>query len=80
MAVHRHIVTSAKGSEFLFAGSRVNMRLFGVAPEAARIGTLMVEKQLDRPAAKNLIKNSINQRNPVNGGSGVQVVLRKSLT
>jgi hypothetical protein len=55
MAAEHHMVIAAAGSESLFAPLPALLRVAVVAPEARRIGNVMLEQRLDRPAAKSAL-------------------------
>lgn len=56
LATERHLVVSAAGVEFLFRNFLGVLRVHVVAPESRRIGTLMLDRRLDRPSAKKLLR------------------------
>jgi len=55
LAVERHVVYSVEGGEQLFSGFPGFLRVLLIAPPARRIGTVMVDRQLDREAARKLL-------------------------
>ena len=52
-----HLVISSTGSELLFRNLPGVMRVHVVAPEARRLGNVMVDRRLERPEAKELLKH-----------------------
>ena len=52
LAVNRHVVYSVQGGEQLFPGFPGVLRVLLIAPPARRVGVVMVERQLDREAAR----------------------------
>lgn len=56
LATEHHLVVSAEGAERLFAEFPGLLRILIVAPEARRVGMLMIERRLDRPAARELLR------------------------
>ncbi|MGE5488770.1 MAG: cytidylate kinase family protein [bacterium] len=57
LATAHHLVISADGCEFLFKDFPTALRVQIVAPESRRIGIVMLENRLDRPAAAALLKS-----------------------
>jgi len=55
MAAEHHMVVAAAGSESLFAAMPALLRVAVTAPEARRIGNVMLEQRLDRTAAKSAL-------------------------
>lgn len=55
LAAEHHLVVSAAGAEFLFRSFPSVLRARVVAPEFRRTGALMLDRRLDRPAAKQLL-------------------------
>jgi len=55
MAVAHHLVVALPASESLFASMPLVLRAGVVAPEARRIGNLMIDRRLERPAARKLL-------------------------
>lgn len=55
LAAEHHLVVSASGAEFLFRNFPAILRAHVVAPESRRIGSLMLDRRLERPAAKQLL-------------------------
>jgi len=56
LAVDRHVVYSVEGGEQLFPGFPGVLRVLLIAPPARRVGAVMVERQLDRDAAKKHLR------------------------
>lgn len=56
LATEHHLVVSAEGAEWLFQEFPGLLRVHVVAPEARRIGVLMIERRLERPAARELLR------------------------
>jgi cytidylate kinase len=56
LATEYHLVVLTEGAELLFKGFPGVLRVQVVAPESRRIGTLMLERRLDRPAARQLLR------------------------
>jgi cytidylate kinase len=61
LATEHHLVVCAQGVEFLFTNFLGVLRVQIVAPEFRRIGTLMLDRRLDRPSAKKLLKQLEHQ-------------------
>jgi hypothetical protein len=55
MAAQHHLVVALSGSEALFAPFPMLLRAGIVAPEARRVGHLMLDQRLERPAARDLL-------------------------
>ena len=55
LAVDHHLVVAAAGAEVLFKSFPGALRVQVVAPEARRAGTLMLDFQIERPAALELL-------------------------
>jgi hypothetical protein len=55
MAAEHHMVIAAPGSESLFAAMPALLRVSVTAPAARRIGNVMLDQRLDRPAAKSAL-------------------------
>jgi hypothetical protein len=55
MAAQHHLVVALSGAEALFAPFPMLLRAGVVAPEARRIGNVMVDQRLERPAARQLL-------------------------
>jgi cytidylate kinase len=55
LAVDHHLVVSAVGAEVLFKSFPGSLRVQVIAPEARRAGTLMLDFQIARPAALELL-------------------------
>ena len=62
LAREQHLVVSAEGAELLFKSFPGVLRVQVVAPEACRLGTLMLDHRLDRPAARGLLRDLERQR------------------
>jgi cytidylate kinase len=56
LAVDHHVVYSVEGGERLFHGFPGVLRVLLIAPPARRIGAVMVDRQLDREAAKSFLR------------------------
>ncbi len=55
-ATEHNLVVSAPGAEFLVEEFPSKLRARVVAPESRRVGMLMLDRQLERPAARELLK------------------------
>ena len=55
MAAAHHLVVALSGAESLFGSLPIVFRAAVVAPEAARIGALMLDQRLERPAARKML-------------------------
>ena len=56
VAMDRHVVYSINGGERLFRGFPGVLNVLLIAPPSRRIGTLMVDRQLQREAARQLLR------------------------
>lgn len=56
LATQRHLVLAAEGAELLFRDFPGLLRVYVVAPESRRAGTLMLDHRLDRKAARTLLR------------------------
>ena len=56
LATEHHLVVCAPGVEHVFRNFLGVLRVQIVAPEFRRIGSLMLDRRLDRPAAKKLLR------------------------
>lgn len=56
LATEHHLVVSADSCELLFKNFPGCLRVQVVAPESRRVGMLMLERRLERPAAKELLR------------------------
>ncbi|HOK44929.1 MAG TPA: cytidylate kinase family protein [Bryobacteraceae bacterium] len=56
LATERHLVICATGAELLFKSFPGVLRVQVVAPESRRLGTLMLEHRINRPAARILLR------------------------
>jgi cytidylate kinase len=56
LATQHHLVVSAEGAERVLPDFPGRLRIHIVAPEARRIGVLMIEHRLERPAARELLR------------------------
>jgi cytidylate kinase len=56
LATAHHLVLAAEGAELLFRDFPGLLRVYVVAPESRRIGTLMLDHRLDRKAARALLR------------------------
>lgn len=56
LATEHHLVVCAEGAERLFQEFPGLLRVQVVAPESRRIGVLMIERRLERPAARELLR------------------------
>jgi hypothetical protein len=52
----QHVVIASIGSELLLANLPGILRVRVIAPEARRLGNVMVDQRLDRPGAKEMLK------------------------
>jgi len=57
-AVNRHVVYSLEGGERLFHGFPNVLNVLLIAPPRRRIGAVMVDRQLDREAARRFLRES----------------------
>lgn len=57
LAGEHHLVASSLGAEWLFKQFPAILRVRIVAPEARRVGTLMIERRLERPAAAEILRD-----------------------
>jgi hypothetical protein len=55
MAAQHHLVVALSGSEALFNPFPMLLRAGIVAPESRRVGNLMLDQRLERPAARDLL-------------------------
>lgn len=55
MAAAHHLVVAIAGAELLFASLPIVFRAGIVAPESRRIGNLMLDQRVDRPAARKML-------------------------
>ena len=63
LATQHHLLIHAPGCELLFRNFPGVLRVYVTAPEARRIGNLMVDRRLERPAAKQLLRElAANER------------------
>lgn len=56
LATEHHLVVNAFGVEHVFQNFLGVLRVYVVAPEFRRIGALMLDRRLDRPSAKRLLR------------------------
>ena len=56
LAREHHLVLCAEGSEWLASHFRGMLRVCVVAPEPVRVGQLMLQHRLERPAARHLLR------------------------
>ncbi len=56
LATQHHLVVCAQGMEFLFKNQPWILRVHIVAPESRRVGALMVDHNLEREAARQLLR------------------------
>jgi len=61
LAVNRHVVYSMEAGEQLFPGFPGVLRVLTIAPPSRRIGAVMVDRQLDREAAKAWLRERETQ-------------------
>ncbi len=61
LSTEHHLVVSARGVEHLFRNFLGVLRVQVVAPEARRIGALMLDHRVDRPAANRLLRELENK-------------------
>ena len=57
MAAEHHLVVALPGAEALFTPLPMLLRAGMVAPEPRRIGNVMLDQRLERPAARKLLAN-----------------------
>ena len=57
LAAQHHLVVAAEGAELLLKSLPGALRVAIVAPESHRTGTLMLERRLDRPAARQALRD-----------------------
>ncbi len=62
LATEQHVVVCVEGAELLFKSFPGVLRVNVVAPEARRIGTLMLEHRIDRPSARHLLRELERQQ------------------
>jgi cytidylate kinase len=62
LATEHHLVVATEGAELLFQSLPGVLRIQVVAPESRRLGTLMLEHRLDRPAARALLRDLERQQ------------------
>jgi len=65
LATEHHLVLAAEGAELLFRDFPGLLRVYVVAPESSRIGTLMLDHALDRKAARALLRRLETERKAV---------------
>ncbi len=56
LATQHHLILAAEGAELLFRDFPGLLRVYVVAPESRRLGTLMLDHRLDRKAARALLR------------------------
>lgn len=56
MAAEHHLVVAVTGAESLFRSLPMLLRAGVVAPEARRVGNIMLDQRLDRPAARKFLE------------------------
>lgn len=57
LATEHHLVVAAPGAELLFRSFPGWLRVNVVAPEAKRLGTLMIDRGLERAAARRMLRD-----------------------
>jgi cytidylate kinase len=62
LATEHHLVLAAEGAELLFRDFPGLLRVYVVAPESRRIGTLMLDHRLERKAARALLRRLETER------------------
>jgi cytidylate kinase len=62
LATEHNLVVAIEGGEVLFKSFPGVLRVQVVAPEAHRVGTLMLERRLERPAARELLRTLERER------------------
>ncbi len=62
LATEHHLVLASEGAELLFRDFPGLLRVFVVAPEPRRLGTLMLENRLERKAARALLSRLEGER------------------
>lgn len=55
LATEHHLVIALEGSEALFGAMPMLLRAGVTSPESRRVGNLMIDQRLERPAAKKLL-------------------------
>ena len=55
-ALERHLVVSVPGSALLFRGHPGQLRIHVTAPEQRRVGNLMLDHRIERPAARQMLR------------------------
>jgi len=53
LATEHHLILATEGAELLFRDFPGLLRVYVVAPESRRVGTLMLEHRLDRKSARS---------------------------
>jgi hypothetical protein len=56
LATSHHLVLCAEGAELLHAHFRGTLRVRVIAPDPVRVGNLMIDHRLERPAARKLLR------------------------
>jgi cytidylate kinase len=56
LATSHHLVLCTEGAEAVSAGFPGRLRVYVVAPDSVRVGSLMVDRRLERPAARKLLQ------------------------
>ena len=59
LGLHRHVVISAAGSELLFRKFPAVLRVHIVASEARRTGDLMLDRRIERAAARGVLRELV---------------------
>jgi cytidylate kinase len=62
LATQHHLVLATEGAELLFRDFPGLLRVYVVAPESRRVGTLMLDHRLDRKAARALLRRLETER------------------
>ena len=57
IATENHLVFCAEGAELLYSHFRGMLRVRVVAAEPVRVGNLMLDRRIDRPAARKLLRD-----------------------
>ncbi len=56
LATAHHLVFCAEGAEVIAAAFPGALRVYVIAPDSARVGSLMIDRRLDRPSARRLLQ------------------------
>jgi hypothetical protein len=75
LATEHHLILSCEGAERLFPGLAGVLRVRVVAPESYRVGALMVDRNLDREHAKELLRELEREQRGPRGAKAFDLVL-----